>query len=287
MRPAKELWFLLVIIIVISTLVEWRPWQHDGDDVPVERSEVALDKKDTDLGSTPKIPETVVEEHQPIRAQLSAINYTTITAELGEKILKLPVRDGQKFKKGDVLVQFDCGVQQAQHDKKKAELNIAERNALTNEKLFKLGAAGRIEYENSMSEFEKVKAEVSELGVVLSRCVTRAPFAGHVVEQRAREQQFVPSGQPILEIIDNGPLELEFIVPSKWAQWLNEKNQFQMHIDETDKDYPAKVKQVGARIDPISQTIKVRAAIKGSFLELRPGMSGTVNIEKPLIESPL
>jgi len=31
-----------------------------------------------------------------------------------------------------------------------------KRNALTNEKLFKLGAAGRIEYENSMSEFEKV-----------------------------------------------------------------------------------------------------------------------------------
>lgn len=287
MKPSKGLWFLLAIIILISIIVEWRPWQDpvysEVLDSPLEKQ----NKKDADLSLTPKIPETIVEEHQPIRAQLSAINYTTIIAELGEKILKLPVRDGQKFKKGDVLVQFDCGVQQAQHDKKKAELNIAERNALTNEKLFKLGAAGRIEYENSQSEFEKVKAEVSELSVLISRCITRAPFAGHVAEQRAREQQFVPSGQPILEIIDNGPLELEFIVPSKWAQWLNEKKLFQIYIDETDKEYPAKVTQVGARIDPISQTIKVRAAIKGSFSELRPGMSGTVTIEKPLIESPL
>lgn len=287
MKPSKGLWFLLAIIILISIIVEWRPWQDpvysEVLDSPLEKQ----NKKDADLSLTPKIPETIVEEHQPIRAQLSAINYTTITAELGEKILKLPVRDGQKFKKGDVLVQFDCGVQQAQHDKKKAELNIAERNALTNEKLFKLGAAGRIEYENSQSEFEKVKAEVSELSVLISRCITRAPFAGHVAEQRAREQQFVPSGQPILEIIDNGPLELEFIVPSKWAQWLNEKKLFQIYIDETDKEYPAKVTQVGARIDPISQTIKVRAAIKGSFSELRPGMSGTVTIEKPLMEGPL
>ncbi len=122
---------------------------------------------------------------------------------------------------------------------------------------------------------------MSELSVVLSRCVTRAPFAGHVVEQRAREQQFVSSGQPLLEIIDKGPLELEFIVPSKWAQWLLVNTQFGIHIDETDKDYPAKVTQVSARIDPISQTIKVRAAIQGNFLELRPGMSGTVNIETP------
>jgi len=285
MRPSKGLWFLLAAVILISTIVEWRPWQQSGSYVPVDAPEVAEAKKEA-LTSPPKIPETVVEELQPIRAQLSAINYTTITAELNEKILRLPVRDGQKFQKGDVLVQFDCGVQQAQHDKSKAQLSIAERNALTNEKLFKLGAAGRIEYENSQSEFEKVKAEVSELGVVLSRCVTRAPFAGHVVEQRAREQQFVSSGQPLLEIIDKGPLELEFIVPSKWGQWLSSKNEFIMHIDETDKDYPAKVTQVGARIDPVSQTIKVRAAIRGSFLELRPGMSGVVMIDKPLTESP-
>jgi len=281
MKPSKGLWFLLATAILISTIVEWRPWQDSGSNVPVEAPEVAQDEKEA-LTSPPKIPETVVEDHQPIRAQLSAINFTTITAELGEKILRLPVRDGQKFQKGDVLVQFDCGVQQAQLDKSKAQLSIAERNALTNEKLFKLGAAGRIEFENSQSEFEKVKAEVSELSVVLSRCVTRAPFAGHVVEQRAREQQFVSSGQSLLEIIDKGPLELEFIVPSKWAQWLLASTQFSIHIDETDKDYPAKVTEVGARIDPISQTIKVRAAVRGNFLELRPGMSGTVNIEKPV-----
>lgn len=285
MRRSKGLWFLLATVILISTIVEWRPWQKYGPDVAVDSPEVVQEKKEVEA-SPPKIPETVVEEHQPIRAQLSAINFTTITAELNEKILRLPVRDGQRFKKGDVLVQFDCGVQQAQLDKSKAQLNIAERNALTNEKLFKLGAAGRIEFENSQSEYEKVKAEVSELDVVLSRCITRAPFAGHVVEQKAREQQFVSSGQPILEIIDKGPLELEFIVPSKWGLWLFEKTQFSIHIDETEKDYPAKVTQVFARIDPISQTIKVRAALHGSFLELRPGMSGVVNIDKPLTESP-
>lgn len=287
MKPSKGLWFLLAIIILISTIIEWRPWQHNAPAAASDSEDSSSAQKEIEATSPPKIPETIVEEHQLIRAQLSAINYTTITAELGEKILKLPVRDGQKFKKGDVLVQFDCGVQQAQYDKSKAQLNIAERNALTNEKLFKLGAAGRIEYENSQSEFEKVKAELSELGVVLSRCISRAPFAGHVVEQRAREQQFVPSGQPILEIIDNSALELEFIVPSKWSSWLSENNQFNIHMDETNKDYPAKVTQVGARIDPISQTIKVRAAIQGDFLDLRPGMSGTVNINPPLIEDPL
>ena len=282
MKPSKGLWVLLISIVLLSALVEWRPWQKDIA-VTINNKEIAENPEV--VPSPPKIPETIVEEHQPIKAQLSAVNYTTITAELSEKILKLPFRDGQKFKKNDVLVKFDCGVQQAQYDKAKAQLSIAERNALTNEKLLKLGAAGRIEYENSLSEFQKVKAEVSELEVVLSRCITKAPFDGHVVEQRARVQQFVPSGQPILEIIDNSALELEFIVPSKWSSWLSENSQFNIHMDETDKDYPAKVTQVSAKIDPISQTIKIRAAIQGEFTELRPGMSGTVNIEVPNLES--
>jgi membrane fusion protein (multidrug efflux system) len=286
MKPTKGLWLVLAIIVIISMIVEWRPWQHKEAEVAVE-SAVINNTNEEKINSLPKIPETIVEEHQPIRAQLSAINFTTIAAELSEKILKLPFRDGQKFKKGDVLVMFDCGVQEAQLNKSKAELSIAERNATTKEKLLKLGAVGRVEYENSLSEFQKVKAQVSEIEVILSRCVTRAPYHGHVVEQRVHPQQFVSAGQPLLEIIDNSALELEFIVPSKWSSWLSENNQFNIHMDETNKDYPAKVTQVGARIDPISQTIKVRAAIQGDFLDLRPGMSGTVNIEVPHIESHL
>lgn len=284
MKPTKGLWIVLAVIVLISMLVEWRPWQNKETEVKVESA--VIDKTNEEkIYSPPKIPETIVEEHQPIRAQLSAVNFTTIAAELSEKILKLPFRDGQKFKKGDVLVIFDCGVQEAQLNKSKAELSIAERNATTKEKLLKLGAVGRVEYENSLSEFQKVKAQVSEIEVILSRCVTRAPYHGHVVEQRVHPQQFVSAGQPLLEIIDNSALELEFIVPSKWSSWLSENNQFNIHMDETNKDYPAKVTQVGARIDPISQTIKVRAAIQGGFLDLRPGMSGTVNIEVPPIES--
>ncbi len=162
MKPTKGLWIILAIIVIISMIVEWHPWQQHDIEVSSQSSSITKSNPE-EVNAPPKIPETLVEEHQPIRAQLSAVNYTTITAELSEKILKLPFRDGQKFKKGDALVMFDCGVQEAQLNKSKAELSIAERNANTKEKLLKLGAVGRIEYENSLSEFQKVKAQMSEL----------------------------------------------------------------------------------------------------------------------------
>jgi len=76
-------------------------------------------------------------------------------------------------------------------------------------------------------------------------------------------------------------LELEFLVPSRWLAWVKPGYAFQVRIDETGKTYPAKVQRIGARIDPVSQSIKLSAAIDGRFPELIAGMSGRVALSAP------
>jgi hypothetical protein len=53
---------------------------------------------------------------------------------------------------------------------------------------------------------------------------------------------------------------------------------FRVQIDETRKAYPARFIRLGARVDPVSQSIKVVAAINGKYPELMAGMSGRVQI---------
>ena len=116
---------------------------------------------------------------------------------------------------------------------------------------------------------------------VLSKCQIAAPFAGRIAEQKVREQQFVQPGQPLLEILDDSTLELEFIVPSRWLAWLHPGSVFQVSIDETGKTYPAKVQRIGARVDAVTQSIKLGAVIDGRFPELMAGMSGRVAMTPP------
>jgi multidrug efflux pump subunit AcrA (membrane-fusion protein) len=103
-----------------------------------------------------------------------------------------------------------------------------------------------------------------------------APFNGRVAEQKARDQQFVQLGQPLLDIIDDSVLELEFLVPSAWLRWMRVGGALRVQIDETRKTYPARFIRVGARVDPVSQSIKVVAAIDGQHADLMAGMSGRV-----------
>ncbi|HLO78992.1 MAG TPA: HlyD family efflux transporter periplasmic adaptor subunit, partial [Magnetospirillum sp.] len=108
-----------------------------------------------------------------------------------------------------------------------------------------------------------------------------APFDGRVVEQKIRAQQFAQPGQPLLDVLDDSVLELDFVVPSKWLVWLKPGHAFQVAIDETGKTYPVKLIRSGARIDPVSQSVRVTGAIGGHFPELTAGMSGRVLLSPP------
>lgn len=213
-----------------------------------------------------------------IRAQLMPRRYTTIAAEIGAKINRLPVGEGSAFKAGQLLVSFDCTLQQAQLAKARAELDGAEQSLKTNERLFELNAGGQLEVELSRSARGKARAELGANQAVLGKCSVAAPFSGRIAEQKVREQQYVQPGQALLDIIDDSVLELEFLVPSRWLAWLKPGGRLQVRIDETQKTYPARFIRIGARVDPVSQSVKVAAAIDGRFPELIAGMSGLVVI---------
>ncbi len=216
-----------------------------------------------------------------IRAQLMPKRYTTVAAEIGAKIAAMPVPEGAAFKQGQVLVQFDCALQRAQLDKAEAELEGAEQTLKSNLRLEELNSVGQLELDLSKSAVNKAKADVNANKAVLTKCQVIAPFTGRVAEQKVREQQYVQPGQSMLDILDDSALELEFLIPSVWLRWLKVGSAFEVQIDETRKTYPARFTRLGARVDPVSQSIKVAAAIQGRFPELMAGMSGKVLITAP------
>jgi membrane fusion protein (multidrug efflux system) len=224
---------------------------------------------------------TAADSAQAIRVQLLPRRYTTLASEIGAKIQRLPVTEGERFREGDVLVSFDCAIQNAQLQKAQASHSAASQTWEANRRLVELNAAGKLEMNVSKAEMDKNQAEVNSSAAFVSKCRIVAPFSGRVAEQKVREQQYAQPGQPLLDIIDDGQLEVEFIVPSKWMSWLKTGLGFRVRIDETGKTYPAKIKRVGARVDPVSQSVKVLAVVDGQFNDLVAGMSGRALFNNP------
>lgn len=224
------------------------------------------------------------QAQQELRAQLSPRDFTTLAAEIGAKVEKIVVREGDRFQKGDPLVTFDCSIQRAQMAEARAELDAAAKTNAVNKRLLQLQTIGKLEADVGEANTEKARAKLAATQAVVSKCTVTAPFSGRVVEQKVRSQQFVQPGQALLDILDDSVLELELVVPSKWLVWLKPGTAFQVAIDETGKTYPVKMIRLGARIDPVSQSVKVVGAIGGHYPELAAGMSGKVLLSPPANE---
>ncbi len=213
---------------------------------------------------------------QEIRAQLSAVRQTILSSEIPGVITAIHVREADRYVAGQVLVELDCDMQQAQLERAVAEQSSADSLLKANNRLNELNSIGRLEVELAESAKMRADADVRIQEVLLKKCRIIAPFSGVVAAVLINLREYVQPGQPMIDVFDDSELELEFIVPSVWLMNLKNGSQFEVRIDETAKRYHARFKRIGVRADAVSQTISVAAEIIDADPDLVAGMSGTV-----------
>lgn len=217
-----------------------------------------------------------------IRAQLVPVRATVLSGEIAGRIADLEVREGDRFDKGQKLVGFDCTLHRARLAKAEAQALEARKSQEVAARLDKLGSVSTLEVDVAAARLAAAQAEVSLTRAVVERCTIAAPFAGRVAERKVSRHQSVAEGQELLDILDDSALEVEMIVPSRWLAWLAEGLPFTVTVEETGATHPAVLIRLGARIDPVSQSVKVFGRIdpaSGEAPRLMAGMSGTARLE--------
>lgn len=221
------------------------------------------------------------ESRDVVRVQLVPRRYAVIAAEVSARVSQVHAPEGARFRAGEQLISFDSTLQLAQLERAEAVLAAAEKTAAANQRLAELQSVGQIEAALAEAEVRKARAEVAFARSMLERCTIRAPYDGRVAEQKVRAEEFVQPGQAVLEIIDDAVPEVNFIAPSKWLAWLRVGQEISVTIEETGRSYPARIERIGAKVDAVSQSVKLVAAFVGEHPELVAGMSGTVSVSAP------
>lgn len=215
-------------------------------------------------------------ERQTARGIVAAVHEATLSAGLASEIIKMPFREGQSFKKGDVLVEFNCERTKADSRAAEAAMEGEQKVVETNEELAQFDSIGKFDLLISVAKLNKAKAEYDALQAQMKQCRVTAPFAGRVTERMVRQYEFVQVGEPILSIVDTGALELDLIIPSKWLLWLKPGTSFSFNVDETGQAFNGQVDRVLPSVDPVSKTMKIIGRFSGkSTGRTIPGMSGT------------
>ena len=221
-----------------------------------------------------------------IRVLLAPALETTLVSAMVGRVSAVNVGLGDRFRKGAVLVRFDCSEQRARLQMANAELASAREQHEAKLRLQGLQQAGEVEVAMAASAVARARAQVNLHAVQADQCVVAAPFDGRVVKVAVKPHQGVGQAQPLLEIISAGPLKLRLNAPARWVRWLRQGTPFEVMIDETGQRYAAEVSALNGRIDPVSQTIELEATLVGAAEDVLPGMSGSARFTPPDGPSP-
>lgn len=159
-----------------------------------------------------------------------------------------------------------------------AELSGAQETLDAKVRMQGLEQASEVEVALAASQVAKARGQVALYKAQISQCSVRAPWAGRVSKVHVRNFMSVTPGQPLLDLVKSGPLRLKLNLPSRLMSSLPDGSPISVTIDETGKTYDARVRAVNSRVDPVSQTVEIEAAMTRNHPELLPGMSGVAHL---------
>ena len=218
----------------------------------------------------------------PVRGVVRPVDQATLSSELGARVVELPLKEGEAFRRGDLLVAFDCRRQQAEHQAAEAahrEARIAHESQVY---LQRNQAGSRFDIDVARARAEKARAEADALKVRLDQCTVVAPFRGRIAELGVHRHETPQAGRPFMTILDDSALEIELIVPSAWLRWLAVGATFSFLVDETGATYASHVIRIGAAVDPVSQTVKLIGRLDAPDDKVLAGMSGSAAFERSM-----
>ena len=216
-----------------------------------------------------------------------------LSSRIFSTIEKFHVKEGETFKKGDLLAELDEKYYLESLNKAKAAVKAADNEIQFSTKNFNQGqrlydGQNLSELELEQRRFEKTRAEIQKIQMVsdleiarfnYDSCKISAPFSGRVVMHIVKEFEDLSSartGKQVIEIINDKVLKVTMFLPSTEFSQIKLGDKISINISETGKIYSAKVVEKAAEMDALSRTFELRAELDNTNYELRAGMVGTL-----------
>lgn len=198
--------------------------------------------------------------------------------EVSGRITQLNFTDGQRVRKGQVLVQFDDQLPLAQVQQSQAELSIARANQKRNQELVAQNFISQRSLDESAANLQVAEAKLSLAKATAARLKIVAPFDGIAGIRLVNVGDYLKDGADIVNIEDIDAIFVDFRLPERFQNKIRRGQTAVLDIDALPgRKYHAQIQAIDPLIDANGRSIGIRGCIDNRQLQLRPGMFARVN----------
>jgi RND family efflux transporter MFP subunit len=173
-------------------------------------------------------------------------------------------------------------VSRAEHERHKTAYRVAQEEYEAARQMLEKGTVARTEdIEAKEAEVRGLEGRVVEAKVQLEDSTLHAPYDGVIARRFVEPNQRVRAKEPIVKFQDVDEIDIVVDVPEAlMTADLRSADIVQMRAEFSGApglEFPVHIKEIAQRADPVTQTFKVRVAMKApAEVQLLPGMTSTV-----------
>jgi membrane fusion protein (multidrug efflux system) len=220
---------------------------------------------------------TLVDETQAV-GSLRSRQGVMLRPEVGGRVKEIFFNDGQRVRKGQLMVQFEDQLQQAQVAQARAELSIAEANHKRNQELVAQNFISQRSLDESSAALEVSRAKLSLAQATLQRLQVLAPFDGITGLKQINVGDYLKDGADMVNVEDIDAVLLDFRLPERFQARVRAGQKAQLTVDALPgRPFTAIVQAVDPLIETNGRSVGVRGCIDNRQQQLRPGMFARVN----------
>jgi membrane fusion protein (multidrug efflux system) len=221
---------------------------------------------------------TVVEDLRAL-GTLRPNEAVTVSAEIAGRVARIAFAEGQAVREGDVLVELDAAILQAELAKARSDLTLARANHTRAEALAEKGLGTLRARDEARAALQAAEADVALAQARLQKTVIRAPLSGVIGLRAVSVGAYVTPGQRIVELADVDPLKVDFRVPELALGALRPGQAIRVTVDaRPGRSFEGEIDAIDPIVDVAGRAIRLRASIPNRKRELLPGLFARVQI---------
>lgn len=214
------------------------------------------------------VQESTLADNVFTTGKIGALNEVELRPEISGKITAIYFREGEPVTAGAALVKINDADLQAQLQKNKLQLALAEQQLARLQKLLAINGVSQEETDIQQNVVNTLKADQAFIQAQLVKTLITAPFSGTVGLKNISVGAYVSPAQVIATLVQTKPLFVEFSLPEKYSSSIRKGDSisFTAQAGKYEQSFKATLYAIEPKIDDATRTFRARAMYSGSEL---------------------
>lgn len=203
-----------------------------------------------------------------------------ITSEIAGRITSIPLIEGTPVKAGDIMVELDSALANAEVADAQARYNLAIGNLGRANSLARSGNVTERARDEASTNAETTRAALELAKVRLAKHTIRAPFDGISGIRKVSPGAYIDAGEAIVNLEKIDTLKIDFKLPEIYLAQVKTGQIVELTVDALkDRAFKGTIYAIDPHIDINGRALSIRARLENPELILRPGLFARISVK--------